>query len=184
MVSGGEDGVGGGSDTAGVCGGAIGAEGGFGGIVVLVVVFIEGYAEVPDGSWEYSAWERVGSGRWLWGGVGVRLVDYDGMWVPALASMPPMEYGHRDYQHPGRQAYYGAAMDRFPLLVMYAGLYALASRDGDRRLYWERYDTGDNLLFRAEDFREVGKSGLCLSGWGAGSDEQQGREWSMVQRSV
>lgn len=35
----------------------------------------------------------------------LRLVDYDGLWVPALKKMIPSEYGHRNYQHPGRPKY-------------------------------------------------------------------------------
>src|SRR5262249_41366179 len=43
-------------------------------------------------------------------GFDVRLIDYDGTYVPALAVSPPDEVGHRDYQHPRRQVVgsYGA----------------------------------------------------------------------------
>src|SRR6185295_4558108 len=32
----------------------------------------------------------------------LRLVDYDGMWVPSLAGILPSEFGHPHYQHPDR----------------------------------------------------------------------------------
>src|SRR5207244_4428556 len=34
----------------------------------------------------------------------LRLIDYDGMFVPALARQPSGEKGHRNFQHPQRVA--------------------------------------------------------------------------------
>ena len=99
----------------------------------------------------------------------LRLVDYDGMWVPAVAGIPSGEYGHRHYQHPQRRGYYGPAMDHFPLLVMYTALYAL-SVSGDRGGMWQRYDQGDNILFTEGDFQEPGKSGLLRGLWWSGEE--------------
>jgi hypothetical protein len=81
----------------------------------------------------------------------LKLVDYDGMFVPALTGRQSGEVGHRNYQHPQRlRGYgYGPEMDRFGLLVVAAALRCL--RVGGRAL-WDRYNTGDNLLFRAADF--------------------------------
>jgi serine/threonine protein kinase len=89
----------------------------------------------------------------------VKLIDYDGMWVPALAYMPSGEFGHPAYQHPRRALdnAYSAEVDRFSLLAVYVALRALEF--GGRRL-WERYDTGDNLLFRQADFEAPAKSPL------------------------
>jgi hypothetical protein len=91
----------------------------------------------------------------------VRLIDYDGMWVPALAATPSGEFGHPSYQHPQRlhEGVYGPEVDRFPLLVIYCAVRALAS--GGHRL-WERFDTGDNLLFRQEDFETPLRSPLFI----------------------
>src|SRR5262249_14649108 len=36
------------------------------------------------------------------GALAVKLIDYDGMWVPTLASTPSGEVGHPAYQHPQR----------------------------------------------------------------------------------
>jgi WD40 repeat protein len=89
----------------------------------------------------------------------LRLVDYDGMYVPALAGRRSGEAGHPAYQHPQRlrEATYGPEVDRFPLLVIYVALRALMT--GGRPL-WERYDNGDNLLFREQDLRAPRESRL------------------------
>jgi hypothetical protein len=96
-----------------------------------------------------------GSGRSL----AVKLVDYDGMWVPALASRPSGEVGHPAYQHPQRLAEgaYRREVDRFPPLLVATALDCL--RVGGRAL-WDRYDTGDNLLFRAADLQRPAQSPL------------------------
>ena len=63
------------------------------------------------------------------------------------------------YQHPQRlrEGTYNLDVDRFPLLVVAAGLRCL--QVGGRRL-WDRYDNGDNLLFKAADFLSPGQSPL------------------------
>ncbi len=98
------------------------------------------------------------------GGVIPRLIDYDGMYVPALANTPASEVGHPNYQHPGRDAdRFHPEIDRFPLLLVYAAIRCLAV--GGRRL-WERYDSGDNLLFKEADIKTPGGSALCRELWG------------------
>ncbi|MEM6644881.1 MAG: lipopolysaccharide kinase InaA family protein [Bacteroidota bacterium] len=85
------------------------------------------------------------------------LVDYDATFVPALASRHSAEVGHRNYQHPDRDAEtWGPFLDRFSALVVYIALRALAV---DPSL-WARYDTGENLLFRSDDFYDPAASVL------------------------
>lgn len=93
------------------------------------------------------------------GSLSVKLVDYDGMWVPALASHKSIEMGHPAYQHPQRlrEGTYSPEVDRFSHLVIYTAVRALMV--GGRQL-WERYANGDNLLFRQQDFQVPGKSAL------------------------
>src|SRR5438552_18665224 len=87
------------------------------------------------------------------------LIDYDGMWVPALIGRQATEIGHRAYQHPKRSTTdYGPYLDRFSALVIYLSLRAL---EVNRKL-WDQYYTGDNLLFVREDFNEAGRSPI----WG------------------
>lgn len=76
----------------------------------------------------------------------LRLLDYDALWAPVLEKLPPGELGHPSYQHPQRR--YDRTLDRFPALVIYTALRALAVAPE----LWYRLDNGDNLLFRREDF--------------------------------
>jgi hypothetical protein len=84
----------------------------------------------------------------------LRLVDYDGMYVPELArlSLRSNELGHRNYAHPGRtRDDFGLHLDAFPSWVVYASLAALSVDP----LLWGRLDGGDEcLLFRAADFAD------------------------------
>jgi hypothetical protein len=96
--------------------------------------------------------------------VGLRLIDYDGMYVPALADCPSGEVGHPNYQHPERlrEGIYHPEIDRFAHLVIYSALRCLAV--GGPGL-WERYDNGDNLLFREQDFQDPATSPLFQELW-------------------
>lgn len=89
----------------------------------------------------------------------LKLVDYDGMFVPALAGIPSGEVGHPCYQHPQRLAErtYSLEVDRFPLLLVATALTCL--KVGGRTL-WDRYDNGDNLLFREADLQSPSRSPL------------------------
>jgi hypothetical protein len=90
-------------------------------------------------------------------GGSIQLVDYDGMWVPALKGREATETGHRAYQHPERsERDYGQEIDRFSALVIYLSLAAL---EKDASL-WERFHTGDNLIFVREDFQQAGRSAI------------------------
>lgn len=93
------------------------------------------------------------------GHVRLRLVDYDGVTVPALEKIPSGEVGHPNYQHPQRlrEGGGGAEADRFAHLVIYTAIRALAV--GGSAL-WERFDNGENLLFREQDFQKPAESAL------------------------
>ncbi len=96
--------------------------------------------------------------------LGLRLIDYDGMFVPALAKSKSGEVGHPNFQHPERIAngIYNAEVDRFSHLVIYAALRCLAV--GGKKL-WQDYDNGDNLLFREADLCDPGCSALFQELW-------------------
>jgi hypothetical protein len=86
----------------------------------------------------------------------LRLVDYDGMYVPALAGWGGTERGHRNYQHPGREnGDFGPELDHFSSWVVYASLAALAVDP----LLWGRLDGGEEaLLFRHHDLNRPDQS--------------------------
>ncbi len=89
----------------------------------------------------------------------VKLIDYDGMFVPALARKQSGEVGHPAFQHPQRlrDGAYNAEVDRFPHLVIYTALRGLIQGGSD---LWNRYDNGDNLLFRQQDLEAPAHSAL------------------------
>src|SRR5262249_370330 len=89
----------------------------------------------------------------------VRLIDYDGMFVPALARTKSGEVGHPAYQHPQRlrEGTYSAEVDRFPHLVIYTALRSLMV--GSRYL-WNKFANGDNLLFKQTNLEAPEKSPL------------------------
>ncbi|HEY2384268.1 MAG TPA: hypothetical protein VGK48_24095 [Terriglobia bacterium] len=79
-----------------------------------------------------------------------RLIDYDGMFVPAFAGSVSHEVGHRNYQHPARtEKDFGPHVDNFSGWAVYLTLTALSI---DPSL-WRRYGGGEeHLLFQKEDF--------------------------------
>jgi serine/threonine protein kinase len=86
----------------------------------------------------------------------LRLIDYDGLYVPGLEAIPSKEYGHRNYQHPSRSDKdFGPWLDNFSAWVIYASLLALSM---DPNL-WGQLKAGDEfLIFRKEDFLNPNQS--------------------------
>jgi hypothetical protein len=85
------------------------------------------------------------------------LIDYDGMYVPALSGTKMPEGGQPNYQHPDRsKAAFGPGLDRFSAAVIWSALEVLSE---DSR-FWAKYDNGENLLFRADDFARPSDSAI------------------------
>lgn len=87
----------------------------------------------------------------------LRLVDYDGMYVPELAGLRATEKGHRNYQSPLRgDADFGPELDRFSTWVIYLSLVALAADPG----LWGRLHEpgGEYLLLDGSDFADPAAS--------------------------
>ncbi|MDT3399858.1 hypothetical protein RKE29_25015 [Streptomyces sp. B1866] len=86
-----------------------------------------------------------------------RLVDYDGMFVPALATYRATEKGHRNYQSPNRSDDdFGPALDRFSTWVIYLSLIALSI---DPSLWDQLHEPdGEFLLLTEEDFQDPSAS--------------------------
>ena len=86
----------------------------------------------------------------------IRLVDYDGMFLPQFEGERSPELGHKNYQHPQRTADdYDAYVDNFPSVVVYLSLLALAD-DPDQ---WS-YFNDDNLIFTRDDYAAPAESEL------------------------
>jgi len=77
------------------------------------------------------------------------LIDYDGMYLPDISGLGASELGHPNFQHPKRTAkFYNDKIDRFSAIVIWLALKAMTLSPG----LWKRYDNGDNILFKGQDF--------------------------------
>ncbi|MFI6227930.1 hypothetical protein ACIBCR_11520 [Micromonospora echinospora] len=80
----------------------------------------------------------------------IRLVDYDGMYLPALVGYGAAEQGHRNYQHPDRGTQFDPSLDLFAGSVIDLSLAALVY---EPQLWRDlNKNSGESLLFSAEDF--------------------------------
>ncbi|SDO17470.1 hypothetical protein SAMN04487897_109102 [Paenibacillus sp. yr247] len=80
------------------------------------------------------------------------LIDYDGMYVPALHGLQSNELGHRNYQHPQRDNNnFGSNIDNFSAWVILVSLLAVSIDP----TIWDVLDAGEDeerLLFSQVDF--------------------------------
>jgi len=92
----------------------------------------------------------------------VKLIDYDGMYIPALANKKSIEKGRSEFQHPKRTLHnFNPEMDRFSFWVMITALEAIKI---DKTLWREvmqgGFNTLDNFLFTIQDFLNPYQSNL------------------------
>ncbi len=86
----------------------------------------------------------------------IRLVDYDGVFLPDFRGQLSQELGHKNYQHPQRSANdYDDNVDNFPALVIYLSLLAVAAEPE----LWS-FNNDDNLVFTGKDFADPAGSDL------------------------
>ena len=86
----------------------------------------------------------------------IKLIDYDGMFVPRLAGRQSNERGLEHYQHPKRDdSHFGRYLDNFSNWVIYTTLYALSV---DPTL-WRFANLPDkHLIFQKKDYEEFNAS--------------------------
>jgi hypothetical protein len=84
----------------------------------------------------------------------LKLIDYDGCYLPGLADNQPGESGAQHFQHPRRSGHYARDMDAFPTLVVFLSLLALH----DNPSLWDRFYTDKNLVFHDTDFQAPGRT--------------------------
>ncbi|MGH7950920.1 MAG: PEGA domain-containing protein [Limisphaerales bacterium] len=101
----------------------------------------------------------------------LRLIDYDGMFVPALSGRTSHEIGQKNYQHPARTGFdFGPQLDNFSAWMVYLSLVALATHPE----LWRKYNGGDEcLLLRKEDFLNPSNSAVLRDLNNSGSNEIQ-----------
>ena len=86
----------------------------------------------------------------------VKLIDYDGMFVPGMAAKDASELGHRHFQHPLRATqHFDARIDRFAQILLDLSLEAIAT---EPKLFERFATTGENILFSANDFQSPSAS--------------------------
>jgi hypothetical protein len=82
----------------------------------------------------------------------IKLIDYDGMFVPGMHPGNGSETGHRHFQHPGRRvSNFGPGMDRFSFIALDLSLRALIE---DRSIYSKFREGGETIIFKANDFAD------------------------------
>ncbi|MBZ0234752.1 MAG: PEGA domain-containing protein [Deltaproteobacteria bacterium] len=90
----------------------------------------------------------------------LRLIDYDGMYVPTLAGRRSHERGHENYQHPHRESEFGPGLDNFSAWVVFVSLLAVAYEP----TLWRNHRGGDEcILFRKTDFANPDRSQLLAA---------------------
>jgi len=90
----------------------------------------------------------------------LRLVDYDGMFVPGMNKGGGSELGHKHFQHPARSAGdFTSTIDRFSFLVVDLSLWALTLQPD----LFRQFSTGENILFSANDFADPTSSQVFAS---------------------
>ncbi|MHC4786575.1 MAG: hypothetical protein ACYTE6_11490, partial [Planctomycetota bacterium] len=98
----------------------------------------------------------------------LRLIDYDGMWVPKLKGQKSNEIGHPDYQSPLRsEKDFHPDIDSFAGDVIHVAIRALAAQPK----LWAKHNNGDNLLFRRQDFVDPRNSQVFADVQAVGDDE-------------
>ena len=83
------------------------------------------------------------------------LVDYDGMFVPAMKGLKSPTIGTKDFSHPLRTIDdFDETIDDFALASIALSLKAISLRPS----LLNEYGSADRLLFSAEDYRDLSKS--------------------------
>ncbi len=97
------------------------------------------------------------------------LIDYDGMFVPAMRGRKACEVGNIDYRHPLRtEDVFDAGIDDFSIASIALSLKAISLKP---ELLGE-FGADDRLLFSAADYRHIGGS-ECLKAVAALADDRE-----------
>ena len=103
------------------------------------------------------------------------LVDYDGMFVPALQGENASELGSPDFRHPLRtEAAFNEHIDDFAIASIALSLKAIALQPA----FYNQFATADRLLLSASDYRDIGKSAALQAILALSSDAELGKLFS------
>lgn len=96
------------------------------------------------------------------------LVDYDGMYVPAMKGQKARELGSPDFRHPLRtEDDFDKDMDNFPIISILLSLELLV----ENKDYLSQYGAEDRLLFSEEDYRNIDESMLYKRAYSSYNDD-------------
>ena len=88
------------------------------------------------------------------------LVDYDGMFVPAMKGQKSPTIGTKDFSHPLRTVDdFDESIDDFALASIALSLKAISLKSS----LLDEYGVADRLLFSAEDYRDLSKGKVVVS---------------------
>jgi serine/threonine protein kinase len=89
----------------------------------------------------------------------LKLVDFDGMFVPRMSGLKASELGHRDYQHPARNyEFFNTELDNFSSILIYVTILLIAHQP---ELWNQFHDEG--LIIKQQDFLDPKNSRLFRS---------------------
>ena len=81
----------------------------------------------------------------------LRLIDYDGMFVPGMTVGDGTEIGHRHFQHPKRrEKSFGPDMDRFSFILVDLSLRLIETEVS----LFKKFSNGENIIFSASDLND------------------------------
>ena len=88
------------------------------------------------------------------------LVDYDGMYVPAMKGQKARELGSPDFRHPLRtENDFDEHIDEFPIVSILISLKAISLNNG----LLGDLSTNNHLLFSENDYRDIIESGVLMT---------------------
>ena len=103
------------------------------------------------------------------------LVDYDGMFVPALQDENANELGSPDFRHPLRtEASFNEHIDDFAIASIALSLKAISLQPS----LYNQFATADRLLLSASDYRDIGKSAALQAILALSSDAELAKLFS------
>ena len=103
------------------------------------------------------------------------LVDYDGMFVPALQDENANELGSPDFRHPLRtEASFNEHIDDFAIASIALSLKAISLQPS----LYNQFATADRLLLSASDYRDIGKSAALQALLALSSDAELAKLFS------
>jgi hypothetical protein len=108
----------------------------------------------------------------------IKLIDYDGMFVPGMHPGNGSETGHKHFQHPDRRvSSFGPDMDRFSFIALDLSLQAVIA---DKSLYPKFREGGETIIFKANDFADAQNSEMFRRLLAAPKLKEQARNFAAI----